>query len=146
MVGIKSPSDHMYIHGLYDFTETTVLDKSYFQRPQSSNHVRWALSHGLWAFNVKTPSEYLEKASHFGLVGIVIKCPVFIGDANDDHFFKGQPERMEYAIGDNATRVVFMKDGAAGEHCHEVASRFCRQVIFDWFEEKVVETENGDVL
>ncbi|KAM0815635.1 putative AB hydrolase-1 domain-containing protein [Seiridium cardinale] len=129
------------IDGLYDFKETTVLDKNkglaqfshikdfsaaqaIFNDPKVPTTLRWALSHALWAFN----------------------CPLFIGDADDDHFFKGQPERMEYAISDNATRVVFTKDDAAGEHCQEGASRFCHQVVFDMFEEKVVETENGDVL
>ncbi|KAF4781375.1 hypothetical protein HER10_EVM0010935 [Colletotrichum scovillei] len=147
------------IDGLYNLMDTPVFDvekglarysgvqdfaaaEKIFEDPSVPTTARWALSHGLWAFKVRTPAEYLEKASHFNLKGIAdkIQCPVFVADAADDHFFKGQPEAMRDALGDKAHYVVFTADDAAGEHCHVGAARYTNQVMFDWFEEKIIKT------
>ncbi|OQE39096.1 hypothetical protein PENCOP_c007G02363 [Penicillium coprophilum] len=145
------------IDGLYNFVDTPAFDPSrgfaalthlkdfesaaaMFNNLSIPTTARWALSHGLWAFNVKTPAEYLEKAKKISLVGIEdkIQCPVFVACAADDHFFKGQPEAMRDALGDRAHYHVFTGEDAAGEHCHVGAARHCNQVLLDWFEEGIV--------
>jgi pimeloyl-ACP methyl ester carboxylesterase len=102
--------------------------------------LRWMFMHGLWSFNTKSPSDFVERLSKFSLVGLTdkIQCPVLVCDPVDDHFAKGQPKLVADALGDKATHVVFTKDDAAGEHCHIGASRFTNQIIYDWFEEKIV--------
>ncbi|OQE00868.1 hypothetical protein PENVUL_c045G07320 [Penicillium vulpinum] len=145
------------IDGLYNFVDTPVFDPDHglasfahikdfdsaavlFNNPSIPTTARWALSHGLWAFNVKTPAEYLDKAKMFSLVGIAdkIECPVFVACAEDDHFFKGQPEAMRDALGDRAHYHVFTSEDAAGEHCHVGAARHCNHVLFDWFEKEII--------
>ncbi|KAK1714119.1 Alpha/Beta hydrolase protein [Colletotrichum acutatum] len=147
------------IDGLFNLMDTPVFDiekglarysgvqdfaaaEKIFTDPSVPTTARWALSHGSWAFKVRTPAEYLEKASHFNLKDIAdtVQCPIFVADAADDHFFKGQPEAMRGALGNKAHYVVFTADDAAGDHCHVGAARYTNQVMLDWFEEKIIRT------
>jgi pimeloyl-ACP methyl ester carboxylesterase len=98
--------------------------------------MRWAISHGLWAFNVKTPDEFLERAQKWSVVELTdkIQCPVFIGNAVDDMFFQGQPEQLRDALGDKAHYVEFTAEDAASSHCHVGAFTFLCQNLYDWFE------------
>ncbi|OQE44913.1 hypothetical protein PENCOP_c002G06428 [Penicillium coprophilum] len=146
------------VDGLYNFVNTPVFDPVHglasfahiedfetaavlFNNQSIPTTARWALSHGLWAFNVKTPAEYLDKSRLFSLVGLTdkIKCPVFVANAADDHFFKGQPEAMRDALGDKAHYYVFSSEDAAGDHCHVGASKYSNQILLDWFEKTVVD-------
>ncbi|KAL0765658.1 hypothetical protein CaCOL14_011882 [Colletotrichum acutatum] len=69
------------IDGLFNLMDTPVFDiekglarysgvqdfaaaEKIFTDPSVPTTARWALSHGSWAFKVRTPAEYLEKASH----------------------------------------------------------------------------------
>ncbi len=58
---------------------------------------------------------------------------MWIGCAQDDIFFQGQPERVKLALGDNATLATLTAEDAAGEHVHVGAFGFMNQQIMDWF-------------
>ncbi|KAI1376630.1 alpha/beta-hydrolase [Hypoxylon crocopeplum] len=145
------------IDGLYDFTRTPIFSPevglgrfgdakdlagtlAMLDNPKVPTGLRWALGHGLWAFNAQTRAEFLEKAGKFSLEGVAdrIKCPVFVGDAQDDMFFLGQPQLVAEALGDKATLVTLTKEDGAGEHCHVGTSRYTSALMYDWFEEKMV--------
>lgn len=145
------------IDGVYDFGMSPVFDsetalgkygdpqdeastQAVLKDPKVPTGMRWALGHGLWAFNVKTRQEFLESARKFSLVGIIdkIKCPVFVGDAANEMFFNGQPKMVADFLGDKATLVTFTDEDGAGEHCHMGTSRYSSQVMYEWFEEKIV--------
>ncbi|KAK1497851.1 hypothetical protein CABS01_10829 [Colletotrichum abscissum] len=91
-----APIVNMNIDGLYNLMGIPVFDaekglarysgvqdfaaaEKVFTDPGVLTTARWPLSHGLWAFKVRTPAEYLDKASYFSLKGIAdkIQCPVF---------------------------------------------------------------------
>ncbi|KAI1396432.1 alpha/beta-hydrolase [Hypoxylon fuscum] len=144
------------IDGLYDFTQTPIFSpdkglgrtgaqdlagtQAILNNPNVPTGFRWALGHGLWAFKVQTRAEFLEKASNFSLVGVAdkIQCPVFVGDAQHDMFFQGQPQMMAEVLGDKATLVTLTDEDGAGEHCHFGAGRYTNYMMYEWFEEKVV--------
>lgn len=108
--------------------------------PDIPTTLRWALSHCRWAFNVKSPVELIGKLKRFTIADVVdkIQCPVLVCDAVDDHLAKGQAKLVADALGDKATHMVFTKEDAAEKHCHLGAARFCNQVIYDWFEERIL--------
>ena len=58
-----------------------------------------------------------------------IKKPEIVGSAKHDIFFLGQPEKVDGAIGSDATVVEF-GDGA---HCASGALTYQNQRIFEWF-------------
>ncbi|KAH9993352.1 alpha/beta-hydrolase [Xylariaceae sp. FL0662B] len=144
------------IDGLYDFTRSPIFaqgglsafgdardlasTQAVLDNPKVPAGLRWALGHGLWAFKVRTRAEFLEKAREFSLVGIEdkIRCPVFVGDAEKDMFFLGQPQTMADPLGDRATLVKFTDEDGAGDHCHVGAARHVNHVMYEWFQQKVV--------
>ncbi|KAI1214769.1 alpha/beta-hydrolase [Annulohypoxylon truncatum] len=145
------------IDGLFDFTRSPVFTtgglsqwkgnddeaatRAILDNPEVPAGFRWVLGHGLWAFNVKTRGEFLERAARFSLdngIAQQIRCPVFVGDPEHDMFFQGQPELMVQALGEKGTLVKFTKEDGAHEHCHFGAGRYTNAVMYKWFEEKVV--------
>ncbi|KAI1075660.1 alpha/beta-hydrolase [Whalleya microplaca] len=144
------------IDGMYEFTRSPIFaekglsnfgdardlagTQAILRNPKVPAGLRWVLGHGLWAFKVQTRGEVREKAEQFSLVGIAdkIRCPVFVADAEQDQFFLGQPQTMAEVLGDRATLVKFENADGAGDHCHVGAARHANQVMYDWFEEKVV--------
>ncbi|KAI1458466.1 alpha/beta-hydrolase [Annulohypoxylon moriforme] len=145
------------IDGLFDFTHTPIFltgglsqydgtgdeaaTRAILDNPEVPTGFRWVLGHGLWAFNVKTRGEFLEKAARFSLdngIAEQIQCPVFVADPENDMFFQGQPELMVQKLGEKGTLVKFTKEDGAHEHCHFGAGRYTNAVMYKWFEEKVV--------
>lgn len=62
-----------------------------------------------------------------------VECPVWLGKAEHDEFFQGQPEQAKEALGDKGELVTLTMDDAAGHHCHLGATVLLNQIVFDWF-------------
>lgn len=150
----------MCVDGLFDMGDTPVtslvlrvkegeFDMQKFMSDTTIPAIlRWSLSHGSWSFNARTPEEFAEKVKLWTLAGITqkIQCPVFIGDAESDIFFKGQPERLRDELGDEhrATYHRFTSEDAAGAHCQIGALTYLNQVLYDWFENVIEGMERRD--
>lgn len=103
--------------------------------PTSTTGRRWMHDHGSYAFQTKTALEFFSKIPAWKLAGIAekIKMPAFIGLAEEDLFFKGQPERLAEAIGPDAKLFRFGSDQAAQLHCASGALIYQNQAIYEWF-------------
>ncbi len=64
-----------------------------------------------------------------------IQCPVWLGEAADDMFFKGQPQQVAKALGDRGTYFVLTEEDAAALHCHVGAFVYANQLVFDWLQQ-----------
>ena len=100
-------------------------------------NMRWAVEHGCWAFQTRTPYEFLDRTRTMSLRGLIarINCPILVCDAEDDGFFAGQPQQLAEALGQQATYRKLTATDAAGEHCHVGASDVAGRVVLDWLEE-----------
>lgn len=78
----------------------------------------------------------MDKAATFDLTSVIesVQCPVFVGDAEEDIFFKGQPERVANALGSKAHYREFKTAEAAGLHCQVGAASLLNAETFDWLE------------
>lgn len=96
---------------------------------------QWGLEQGLWAFRTSSPSVVLQRAQAMTLEGVAdqVECPVWLGKAEHDEFFQGQPEQAKEALGDKGELVTLTMDDAAGHHCHLGATVLLNQIVFDWF-------------
>lgn len=92
----------------------------------------WGLDQGLWSFSTHSPSEFLNMSKEFRLEPVAdkIKMPVFVGDAEFENFFKGQPKKVKNALGDRGTLHEFK--GVAGYHCQSGAEQELIRTIFAW--------------
>jgi pimeloyl-ACP methyl ester carboxylesterase len=128
---LSSPETHAKLNGIL---------KSLLSNPSKApTGLRWGIEQGFWAFNVNTPSELVEAAKKMTLKGLGdrIQCPVWVGEAEEDIFFKGQPEKVKEELGEKATLVRLGREDAAESHCHVGAGVLMNQRVFDWFGEVI---------
>ncbi|KAI8959593.1 2,6-dihydropseudooxynicotine hydrolase [Daldinia sp. FL1419] len=100
---------------------------------------RWGIQQGLWSFMETSPFAWASKVDQYTLDGVVqnIKAPVFVAEAQDDMFFKGQSKLLADKLGDLATYHFFESVDGAGEHCSLGAASLSGQVVMDWFQDVV---------
>ena len=99
--------------------------------------LRWGVEQGCWAFCTDSPYEFLEKNRVMSMDGIAgnITCPVLVCDAEEDHFFAGQPRQLADSLGAKATFMHLTSEDSAQEHCHVGATDFTTAKVMDWIEE-----------
>lgn len=120
----------IYEAGNYSDFDETVL--SMRDSGELSTSAAWGLDQGLWAFHTHSPSEFFSRCKEYNLEGVAekIDMPVFVGDAEFDALFEGQPQKVKDAIGDKATLHRF--EGVAGYHCQTGADQELSRTVFAW--------------
>ena len=93
----------------------------------------------MWSFKAASGSDFMKKAEPWTLKDVIgkVQCPVFIGDAEEDLFFKGQPEKIAAALGDKGHHRLFTTAEGAGMHCQVGAAALMNAEVFDWLEVKM---------
>ena len=104
---------------------------------QESTSLRWGVEQGCWSFHTDSPYELMTMTRPMSIKGIAknIQCPVLVCEAEQDHFFFGQPQLLADALGNKATYIKLTKKDSAQEHCHVGATDFITTVVMDWLEE-----------
>jgi len=146
--------------GVYDYAETNMaavppalrsaflkmlkaesappVDAALAAAMKASPTARWAITHGMYATGSKTPREYVAKTLDYNVkdgVAEKIRCPTLVCDAEDDLFFKGQPQQLYDHLTCKKTMIRFTSAEGAGSHCQVGASRTSFARIFDWLDE-----------
>ncbi|MFF4381167.1 alpha/beta fold hydrolase [Kitasatospora sp. NPDC001547] len=103
---------------------------------QASTQLRWALRNGVWTFGAASVADYLRRAADYTLDGVahLIDCPTLVLDAENDQFFRGQPQQVRAALTCPHTLVTLTDAEGAGEHCHMGAMSRFHQTVFDWLD------------
>lgn len=116
------------------------MDGVFAHLAQLPTSLRWAVSNGLWVFNVATAQEFVDEASKYDLTRVVdqITCPTLVCEAENDQFFHGQPQLLYDALRCPKTLLKFTATEGAEEHCHEGALTLFHQRMFDWLDETLV--------
>jgi alpha-beta hydrolase superfamily lysophospholipase len=98
-----------------------------------NTQARWAVRNGRWTFGVSGIDEMLKATEGYTMAGIAdrITCPTLVLDAENDQFFKGQPQRLFDELTCKKELIFFREDEGAGEHCHEGALSLWHQRAFD---------------
>ena len=124
---------------LLDEKKVDALNQAVAMGMTQNTHLRWAVEHGSWAFRAKTPYEFLECTRNMTMPGLTdqIQCPVLVCNAENDQFFRGQPEQRAVALGPRALHRKLTVADAAGEHCHVGASDVVSRIVMDWVEDRI---------
>lgn len=99
---------------------------------------RWSQAHGMWATGATSPRTFMAKALDYHLrdgIAEKISCPTLVCEAEDDLFFKGQPQALYDHLTCRKTLVRFTNAEGAGPHCQVGASRLAFARMFDWLDE-----------
>ncbi|GAA1225544.1 alpha/beta fold hydrolase [Kitasatospora nipponensis] len=108
----------------------------------AGTQLRWALRNGVWAFGATSVADYVRRTAAYTLEGVaqLIDCPTLILDAENDQFFRGQPQRVQAALTCPHTLITLTEAEGAGEHCHMGAMSRFHQVTFDWLDTTLAPT------
>ncbi|MFE3581790.1 alpha/beta hydrolase family protein [Streptomyces vinaceus] len=147
------------VDGLYDLGQTSVrnvpgtreeaerllraesapeLDAAFEQAMANDPIARWAINHGMYVMGVETPRAFNASYLDYTLAGGIaerIQCPTLVCDAEEDMFFKGQPEQLYDHLTCSKTLMVFTTEEGAGAHCHPGAMRLATARIYDWLDD-----------
>lgn len=99
---------------------------------------RWVVTQGMFAFNTRSPSEWLNKVREFDITSDLlanVTCPVFVAEGDNDSLGNTQAAQMAKMLGKKATYNLFKKELGAGEHCQIGAEAQVAQVTMDWLDE-----------
>ncbi|MGV9270217.1 alpha/beta hydrolase family protein [Kitasatospora sp. NPDC003701] len=147
------------VDGLYDLGQTSVrnipgtreeaerllrarsapeLDAALEQIMAEDPIARWAINHGMYVMGVDTPRAFNASYLDYTLAGGIaerIQCPTLVCDAEEDMFFKGQPEQLYDHLTCPKTLMVFTAEEGAGAHCHPGAMRLTQARVYDWLDD-----------
>ncbi len=131
---MRSTIDCMFRMGL-----TAPLNKLYNSMMKKEEIVKWNLMHGMYAYDAKTPCEYVQKIRRFTLKNIAgrIDQDVLIIGANKDHFIMPYLFHEEYDLLQNArslTLRLLTDKQDAGAHCNVGNSKLALDSIIKWIE------------
>ncbi|WP_136607453.1 alpha/beta hydrolase family protein [Paenibacillus dokdonensis] len=99
--------------------------------------IRWGIENGQFTFSAANLEELVHKTEPFTLEGVAeqIQCPVLVCEAEHDHAFAGQPERLYNALKGPKTYMKFTAEDSAEEHCHFGALKLANHRIFTWLDQ-----------
>jgi hypothetical protein len=85
---------------------------------------------------VSGADELVKATEAYTMAGIAdrIGCPTLVLEAENDQFFKGQPQRLFDELTCQKELISFPEDEGGGEHCHEGALSVFHQRTFDWLD------------
>lgn len=118
--------------------EAPELDRILEENAKSSPTAEWATAHGMFVFGTSTHRETLAKVVQYNLrdgIAERISCPTLVLDAEDEMFFKGQPEQLFDHLTCPKTLMRFSIEEGAGAHCQVGAFRLAFGRIYDWLGE-----------
>jgi len=95
---------------------------------------KWFMENGMWTFNVKTPSDFLNALKKYNLSGVAekIKCKTIIIDGSDDVFMRGQPEKLYNELTCEKSFMLFDNESAGELHCQLGALGISNERIYSW--------------
>jgi len=98
--------------------------------------IRWAIENGLFTFQVGSIWDLIEATECWSLEGVAhqITCPTLVCEAERDHFFLGQPQRLYEALTCPKTLLRFSADEGAEEHCQYGALLLFNHQVFSWLD------------
>src|ERR1700733_13277379 len=125
--------------------EAPESDRKLEEVMKTSPTASWALSHGMFVTGTSTPRSYIAATLGYNLrdgIAEKISCPTLVLDAEEDMFFKGQPEELYAHLTCPKTLMRFTAAEGAGAHCQVGAHRLAFGRIYDWLDETLGVSSN----
>jgi hypothetical protein len=118
--------------------EAPELDRMLEEGMNKSPTSKWAGEHSKFVMGEPTPHATFAKILKFNLrdgIAEKIACPTLVLDAEDDMFFKGQPQELYDHLTCPKTLIHFTVEEGAGAHCQVGAHRLAFGRIYDWLDD-----------
>jgi cephalosporin-C deacetylase-like acetyl esterase len=102
--------------------------------------VKWGLSHGMYAYEAKSPYEYIKKIDQYQIIDIADKIDqdILIIGASKDHFIDYRTVGTEIDALTNvkslSVRIFTEKENGEG-HCNVGNPKLCFDTMINWMEQ-----------
>jgi pimeloyl-ACP methyl ester carboxylesterase len=119
-------------------SEAPQLDRMLAEAIKASPIAAWALKHGMYVTGTASPRAYVAASLDYHLrdgIAEQIACPTLVLDAEEDFFFKGQPDELYEHLKCSKTLMRFTAAEGAGAHCQVGADRLAFGRIYDWLDD-----------
>ena len=106
--------------------EAPQLDRKLDELIKTSPTAAWAFTHGMFVTGTSSPRAYVAATLEYHLrngIAELISCPTLVIDAEEDMFFKNQPEELYEHLTCPKTLMRFTTAEGAGAHCQVGAQR-----------------------
>jgi pimeloyl-ACP methyl ester carboxylesterase len=137
MAGVPADEREAFITALNQ-KEAPELDRMLEKSMNKSPTSKWAGEHSKFVMGEPTAHATFAKILKFNLregVAEQISCPTLVLEAEDDMFFKGQPEELYKHLTCPKTLMRFTVEEGAGAHCQVGAHRLAFARIYDWLDD-----------
>jgi dienelactone hydrolase len=141
-LGPIAPQQKAAAEAAINAQEAPEVDRKLEEVIKTSPTAAWALTHGMFVTGTLSPRSYVAATLAYHLrAGIAekISCPTLVLDAEEDMFFKGQPEELYDHLTCPKTLIRFTAAEGAGAHCQVGAHRLAFGRIYDWLDETFAE-------
>lgn len=135
-------SDHpgnvaSFIEKILSSPVRNIMNGFYKKMMKQDELVRWNLLHGMYAYDAKTPMEYIARIRKFTLHGIADKITqdVLVLGAREDHFINPRLFHEEFDLLTNVrslTLRLFSEKDNAGGHCNVGNSKLVLDAMLSW--------------
>ena len=117
--------------------EAPEVDRRLEETMKASPTAAWALTHGMFVTGTSTPRAYVATTLDYHLrdgIAEQISCPTLVLEAEEDIFFKGQPQQLFDHLTCPKTLMRFTIAEGAGAHCQVGAHRLAFGRVYDWLD------------
>ncbi|EJO5347264.1 alpha/beta fold hydrolase [Clostridium botulinum] len=102
--------------------------------------IEWGIKHGMYAYNAKSPYDYLVKLNKFQIedIGNLIDQDVLVIGANEDHFINYKIFKKELDCLSNVRSLtfrLFTNKESASNHCNMGNTKLVLDTIIGWIEQ-----------
>ncbi|MCB2356461.1 alpha/beta hydrolase [Clostridium estertheticum] len=116
-----------------------ILNLVFKMKSKKNPTIDWGIKHGMYAYNAKSPYEYILKLNEFQMidVGHLIDQDVLVIGANQDHFidyklFKGELDSLSNVH--SLTFRLFTDKECASNHCNMGNTKLTLDTMINWIE------------
>ncbi len=137
-LGPVPPSQRAATEAAVRAKEAPQLDRKLDEFIKTSPTAAWAFTHGMFVTGTSSPRAYVAATLEYHLgngISEQISCPTLVLDAEEDIFFKGQPEALYEHLTCPKTLMRFTVAEGAGAHCQVGAHRLAFGRIYDWLDD-----------
>ncbi|KAA8651882.1 hypothetical protein EYZ11_009905 [Aspergillus tanneri] len=101
--------------------------------------MRWGILNGKWTLGAESEADLMRKVTEYTLEGRIekITTPCLVLEAQNDHFFKGQPQMVRDRLRCEMEYVSLGPEEGADSHCHQGAFGRLNQVMFNYLEQRL---------
>lgn len=147
IMAMANRSQKSFLHIFMKLKAKRIINFAFKMVMSKDEMVKWGAEHGMYAYEAKTPYDYIMKLNEFQMIDVGPKLTqdVLVIGANKDHFidYKLFKEEMDSLINVHSlTFRLFTEKEDAANHCNMGNTKLLLDTVINWIEMMTREEKN----